>query len=259
MVAAGNSGAEFERQGDLFVKKAAGDGALRLLIQAVKQAAFQNTEHIRAPKVVSAYYSSRPQTTAAVYMDYIDGLHPLLPGSYGRSVGAILRWVLDNYRRGRNVNVPREVFSAKLNSLASVLPGSLLPHLQRLEEHFRNGAVLRAGVTHGDLTFCNMLVDESGTLWLYDFLDPFIDVVEMDMAKLRQDTADGWAGLFTAIPASHAEVADTMLNPAFSSLPSMQEHGDALRLLNLLRAFPYSKEERVREHILRRVECIRYS
>ena len=48
------------------------------------------------------------------------------------------------------------------------------------------------GPCHGDLTFGNMLWDGEGFLWVFDFLDTFLEAPIMDLVKLRQDTLGRW-------------------------------------------------------------------
>jgi hypothetical protein len=79
----------------------------------------------------------------------------------------------------------------------------------------------------------------------------------MDMAKLRQDTADRWIELFApTVRDSTLARVDEMLDERFSESEGYRDHVDPLRAFNLLRAYPYAKDEAFKRHILREVQCL---
>ncbi len=195
-------------------------------------------------------------------MERIHGECPLLMGELSHTLGyanILAGWVLDNLRDGTPKQYPGYVFLNKLESIRNQCPTDdavVESIICELEDMLSCGATLTEGYCHGDLTFCNTLAS-GGLVWLIDFLDPFIPVVEMDMAKLRMDTADRWITMFTEVDADVLQHADTLLDDIFQQESAgYREHIRALRALNLMRAFPYAKDDKVREHIVEGCQCI---
>ena len=102
---------------------------------------------------------------------------------------------------------------------------------------------------HGDLTLENILVSDNGKLYLFDFLDSFFNSWMIDIAKLLQDLELKWSFRHSSLTTAQELrllVAKEMIVERIVSFKDGMRHMAAiyhLLLLNVLRIYPYAKDE----------------
>lgn len=111
--------------------------------------------------------------------------------------------------------------------------------------------LLPIGISHGDLTFSNILFN-GNNYYLIDFLDGFIETPLQDIAKIRQDTAYHWSQLMYTKRYDEVRLGiicdkiDDELDSYFSNKYQWyRDHYKTIQLMNILRILPYAHEERV--------------
>lgn len=105
---------------------------------------------------------------------------------------------------------------------------------------------------HGDFTFSNMLFNENGQIYVFDFLDSFIESPLIDLVKLRQDTKFLWSVLIDENLENHKvikviqilEYMDSRIESFLSELtPDLQHWYAYLEVYNLARIMPYAQKQ----------------
>lgn len=105
---------------------------------------------------------------------------------------------------------------------------------------------------HGDFTFSNMLFNENGQIYVFDFLDSFIESPLIDLVKLRQDTKFLWSVLIDENLENHKvikviqilEYMDSRIESFLSELtPDLQDWYAYLEVYNLARIMPYAQKQ----------------
>lgn len=189
-----------------FVRKAASSpqGNARLRRQAEKQKAWQRAVHcdIRTPPIIDEgeiddrYYFDMEAVRGVDGITYLRSVdyrgvsafadrvcrylraafdaEPLAPSSAGDLFGSL-------YDRVCEVEAGTSLLRDE--DAAPVLLG--LAKLRRLDPP-------RPTLCHGDLTLENVIVEENGTIWVFDLLDAPFEHYWHDVAKLHQDLDGGW-------------------------------------------------------------------
>ena len=102
------------------------------------------------------------------------------------------------------------------------------------------------GPYHGDLTFSNLIATNYGCIYIFDFLDSYINSYLLDVAKLYQDHLFGWSirGLEGASWVSGKQFIDLCIPSELLSqiYASHSEAMDILSKINILRIAPYVKD-----------------
>lgn len=251
----GHSGYLISSCDEVVVKSCLHDEARsrRLKTQAAKQARFKDP-YLTAPAVLEEFQS---KTSYCFIMERVAGVHPFEledPEPVVESLAAFVGRSLESAtRRGVSPDVFREkVDDVRDGILKNRLVRDALPFTEALSAcatHFEDGAYLPVGYCHGDLTFCNVVVDAEGAVHLLDFLDSFVSTPLADMVKLRQDTRHRWITLFDSVDLRELDRADALLHERFSEHACYREHYGAWALLSLLRVVPYVKSPRVLQHL----------
>lgn len=102
---------------------------------------------------------------------------------------------------------------------------------------------------HGDMTMENILIDKDGC-YLIDFLDSFYDTWQIDAAKLLQDAECYWSYRYKPMTMNLKVRLLIFRDLCIEKIMKMQSGKDFLDsvyhilLLNILRIFPYVKNER---------------
>jgi aminoglycoside phosphotransferase (APT) family kinase protein len=105
---------------------------------------------------------------------------------------------------------------------------------------------------HGDFTFSNMLFDDSGQVYIFDFLDSFIESPIIDIVKLRQDTRFYWSVEIDENLQNHKvlkvlQVLNYIDHKIESYLQTLsfdcREWYQYLEIINLARIMPYAKKD----------------
>jgi len=141
-----------------------------------------------------------------------------------------------------------DIVKQKIDSLRYLQDSyvSLKPAFAHLDACDWSG--LGQGECHGDLTFENIMVSESGDLKLIDFLDSFLNSATIDAAKILQELLLRWSyrnqmlSLDDEIKLSYAR--DVFINRLSQENPLMLVNSLDMLLLNVLRIYPYLKDKK---------------
>lgn len=154
-------------------------------------------------------------------------------------------------REGKKVNSVSESISQKLFELQSKLLNSspeVFDAIQILKQH--DFANVPHSDCHGDLTLENIMITESGKIYLIDLLDSFFDSWIVDVAKILQDIDLHWSYRSEKMDANlelHLLVAkEEIINRILQMPDGAHILNDVyhMLLLNVLRIFPYTKDEK---------------
>jgi hypothetical protein len=135
-----------------------------------------------------------------------------------------------------NENINKLLFKKNIFFLKNNIPNSRLPFLE----------------CHGDLTLSNLLFGNNGNIYVFDFLDSFIESPLVDLVKIRQDTRLKWSLLIDKDLESQKKLrVIQILNYLDVSLdlylkksnPDLLEWFSYLEVFNLIRILPYVTEE----------------
>lgn len=154
-----------------------------------------------------------------------------------------------------------DLFLRKYEDLRMKLWGEI--NFKKLDNIFENinRVFVPHGPNHGDLTFSNMLFKrDDDNVVLIDFLACFLESPMNDIIKLRQDTKHKW--IFNVY---NRDVDVTRMNILFNKLDDIihkhfskynfyLENERIFSILNLLRIYPYAKNNEIKKYILKELE-----
>lgn len=115
---------------------------------------------------------------------------------------------------------------------------------------------LPIGQCHGDLTFSNMIFNNSG-IWIIDFLDSFIETPLQDIVKLRQDTLYKWSTNMVENSYNKVRVntvfkyIDNKITNYFKCYDWFVSYYNILQYINILRILPYTKTKEVHDFLVK--------
>jgi aminoglycoside phosphotransferase (APT) family kinase protein len=138
-------------------------------------------------------------------MDYARGekFSDILPNMGLSKLNEICEYLIvyfeKSFQNGIVMPVSHEVIIKKIEEVSTkIIP--MTHYSEELKEtmfNFLNHKIpeepLTLGFCHGDFTFSNMLFNEDDNIFLFDFLDSFIESPLIDIVKLRQDTRFYWS------------------------------------------------------------------
>ena len=115
---------------------------------------------------------------------------------------------------------------------------------------------------HGDLTLENILITQDKKLYLIDFLDSFYNSWMIDIAKLLQDLEVKWS-FRNEIISSNRDLRLQVAKEALLEEILKTQNGDEnlnsiyhLLLLNLIRIYPYTKDDKTLQFLNNAVDKI---
>ena len=117
------------------------------------------------------------------------------------------------------------------------------------------------GYCHGDLTFSNMLFDNSEIV-VIDFLYTFLDTPLQDIVKIRQDSKYFWSlNLVNKIQDSvkvkqSLNYIDKKIKEEFSNCDFYKKYYKHFQVLNLLRILPYSKNKNHIDNLTKEIRLL---
>jgi len=258
----GHSGAEvilFTDEADTFVRKSAqrSTGSARLLKQAVKQRLFA-AQGLGFPRVRDMGVDTTRR--AWFEMDYVpartlgDLVRTQTPFDGARVIAAIAN-LLMLFRSTESATLSAELFRSKIADIARVAEDSA-PAARHMPELRRVAAALDAmdwsgipvSISHGDLTFENILIAPDGGVSFIDCDEPFASSWWLDVGKLFQDIAGAWC-LHTLVAPSVGITErlvcldDDMRKLAYELDPALPPRLLQFAALHLLRTVPYSRSD----------------
>ncbi len=225
----------------------------RLEAQMQKQMCWYQKDNSIVPKVV--YSSYQDDNLFFFDSEYVEGISlaetvKYCSASEAKRFGLML---LDNIRHpvAHDCDFTKKIFSMKLDSLHNSLfqnvSASCDAALSFLREYDFDD--VQIGPCHGDFTLENMIVSEQGEVHYIDFLDSFFNSPDIDLAKILQDTFCGWSYrqdvvLSDTLLENLACMTDVLLSGYCGNNLKKKKTIFALLLLNLVRIYPYAKDEK---------------
>jgi len=203
---ASHSGAGIEvvnQDGEVSVVKTVVDNLDRALIAAEKQRQFEN---IWTPSFditsIPLTFESYPKSVV-MKMPYVDGLSGETIAVQGNKATAekikiaLNSYLIAIFSCSEEQVISRSVFLDKVSEIKEKpLPESVIDCVDRaclwLEENCPETLNIPVGKCHGDLTMSNIILS-SNELYLFDFLDSFVETPLQDVSKLIQDMKYGWS------------------------------------------------------------------
>jgi aminoglycoside phosphotransferase (APT) family kinase protein len=257
-----------EKGGQIYVNK--GSASLsyneRLKKQASKQNAFKSiypeNANLRAPEVYSVglgqdglAFFEMEYARGEKFSDFFSGLS--LP-QLDTVIGVFIDYFHSAIENASLLEVPLETTKLKAEEVeqkvkpmahySDELKNTLFTFLYDKKPM----AHLPQSFCHGDFTFSNMLFKENGQIYVFDFLDSFIESPLIDLVKLRQDTRFLWSVLIDENLESHKVIKviqilkymDSNLALFLSELdPELQKWYSYLEIFNLARIMPYAHKQ----------------
>lgn len=108
---------------------------------------------------------------------------------------------------------------------------------------------IRVGDCHGDMTLENIIVDSAGEFYMIDFLDSFAESPVVDIAKILQDIFLRWSYRYRTLSVYEdirlSDACDVFLGLLGRDV-SLKKTAFDILLVNLLRIYPYIKDEKTR-------------
>jgi len=267
----GHSGAEvvlFTDEADTFVRKRAQrtTGSARLLKQAVKQRLFA-AQGLGFPRVRDMGLDATRR--AWFEMDYVPArtLGDLVrtQASFdGQRIIAAIANLLMLFRSTESTALSADLFHSKIADIARVAEENAAA-VKHIAELGRVTAALDAldwsgipvSISHGDLTFENILVAPDGAVSFIDCDEPFASSWWLDAGKLFQDIAGAWCLHTLAVPSVGITERLVRFDGDMRELAAELDPGLPSRLLqfaalHLLRTVPYSRSEATVAFAIRR-------
>lgn len=139
--------------------------------------------------------------------------------------------------------------NAKMCGLSQTYIDTLLRELQNV--NVREGRML----SHGDLTFDNIIVDKDHTIWLIDY-DVFFPHVWLDISKFCQDIGGKWHEMELGEKQSNNKllyVRDYFLSQIEKIDSAYQDAHNFLMALVFLRLYPYARVEQNKKAIYQKI------
>jgi aminoglycoside phosphotransferase (APT) family kinase protein len=258
----GHSGAEvilFTDEADTFVRKSAQrtTGSARLLKQAVKQRLFA-AQGLGFPRVRDMGVDATRR--AWFEMDYVpartlgDLIRTQTPFDGQRIIAAIAN-LLTLFRSTESATLSADLFRSKIADIARVAEDSAaatkhIPKLRRIAAGLdgMDWSGIPTSVSHGDLTFENILIAPDGSVSFIDCDEPFASSWWLDAGKLFQDIAGAWCLHTLAAPSVGiterlVRLDDDMRQLAAEFDPALPSRLLQFAALHLLRTVPYSRSE----------------
>ena len=239
---------------DAFVRKISHDPAYngRLIKQVEKQIGFRATRTCQAIGVRG--YGTLRSGLAYVDMEYVPGV-TAAEALFGVRLTDIPQWaallleIAIPADTGSVTMVPPELFEDKISSVEQqlnqkqIMTPVIAEALRRL--HRYSWQEIPLSPCHGDLTLENVIVHDD-QLYLFDFLDSFVDSWFIDVAKLMQDLIAGWSYRHEVIDRNLA-IRLAALRHSLAARLEAQYPGalasiHALYVLALIRILPYTTD-----------------
>lgn len=272
----GHSGCQIDiisEEAGLYVYKSTADPKYleRLALQARKQQDAGKTkyQHIRIPEIVSLEQTATETIVKMPYIyskNFIEFFEQAGFEQIDYLINAITYFIDDEIANSPVQKVSASIFQTKMDEIKGkcsknpIFKGDaetmeLLDGAEVVFKSLPEYVEIPVGVCHGDLTFSNILFN-GNNYYLIDFLDNFIETPLQDICKLRQDTAYRWSQLmytkkFDAVRLHIiCDNIDKAIDAHFSGKYEWYgQYYHIMQLMNILRIFPYAKEQRVVDYL----------
>lgn len=223
------------------VSKTSYNGDSRLHVSAIKQKQFKS-DFFKSPNVIDINENG-------FSMEYIQGqsFSQFLTSATKRDLDNLI-YRIDGYLQERiigEMNMPIQILKDKLALLSDC--EKLLPVLSNKEF-----VKVKVGLTHGDLTFSNMIFAED--IYLIDFLDSYIESPTIDIVKLRQDTHLYWSlnMVDEAVDLTKIKIGLNYIDNWLTDKYPVKDY-ELFQIINLLRIYPYTKDDKVIHYLKKNI------
>lgn len=262
---AGRSGCQIEiimEAGRAYVKKYASglDYNIRLIKQYEKQKQFGNSfkhmQWFKVPKIIEE--GTNLEGVNWFCMDYVTGekATTFLADADSKTLKKLVAKFLYYFSIIEKASIPcsppLEAIATKNESLftaidkQSHLPTSINNKLKNYLYSKIPESYLPLGFCHGDFTLSNMLFGKND-IFIFDFLDSFIESPLVDIVKLRQDTRFGWTLMLdetiSSPQSTRIKIAqkyiDQFIEDFIINHEAYSDWYNYLELYNLARILPY--------------------
>lgn len=279
----GHSGCQIDivpEEDGLYVYKSTADPKYlkRLALQAQKQQRASQTkyQHIRIPEIVSLEQNPTETIIKMQYVyskNFIEFFEQAGFEQIDYLINALTYFIDDEISHSPVQKVPASKFHDKMDEIRmkcsknALFDGDeetvrLLDESERVFRALLEHIEIPMGICHGDLTFSNILFN-GNNYYLIDFLDNFIETPLQDICKLRQDTAFRWSQLMYTKRFDEVRLhivcdkIDKAIDEHFSSKYDWyNQYYQIMQLMNILRIFPYAKEQRVVDYLKRVISSL---
>jgi hypothetical protein len=141
---------------------------------------------------------------SVVRMPYIEGISGSQLAIHGnRKLANNIRESLNFYlmsilSESKEKEIDRSVILKKIDQVKSkLIPKDIMSEFNEgchwIEENCPMILVIPIGKCHGDLTLSNIIITQDNYMYLFDFLDTFIESPLQDVSKIIQDMKYGWS------------------------------------------------------------------
>ena len=279
----GHSGCQIDivpESDGLYVYKSTADPKYlkRLALQAEKQQKASQTkyQHIRIPEIVSLEQTGTETIVKMPYIyskNFIEFFEQAGFEQIDYLINALTFFIDDEIAHSPVQKVPALKFHDKMDEIRmkcsknrlfddDAETDELLDKSEKVFKSLPEYMEIPIGTCHGDLTFSNILFN-GNNYYLIDFLDNFIETPLQDICKLRQDTAYRWSQLmytkrFDAVRLHIiCDKIDKAIDEHFSGKYGWyNQYYHIMQLMNILRIFPYAKEQRVVDYLKRVISSL---
>ena len=249
------------RDGTKFVRKSSNGEGRKLISAALIQASYRpNNQRIRVVPIRTIVSDCGH---SEVEMPFIFGysgedIYTQLGPKEIISIGSeMIDEAISNFKYDRNIKadyfiseIIAKIDSIKLRLKSSNYEAELLPFHDKIVHKVREilnqkDLCIPQGVTHGDFTFSNTIVDTENTIWLIDFLDFPIKSPLVDLAKLIQEFKFNWSARHLGRRRlTHANICGNELMGLLETktLTPWKSSLQLMSLVNLYRIAPYVKD-----------------
>ncbi len=257
-----------EKRGEIYVNKESSNRSYndRLNKQAYKQSCFKHFcskgMSLCAPEVYNVGVAKNGM--AFFNMEYARGekFSDYFPSLSLSRLDSIVEIFIDYFNSGIENSTLIEVKIELTNVKTDDVQKKVIP-MQHYSDELKSSlfnylynnkpnALLPQGFCHGDFTFSNMLFNENGRIYVFDFLDSFIESPLIDLIKLRQDTKFLWSVLIDEKLEDYKiikvlqilEYMDSKLSLFLDELnPDIGLWYAYLEIFNLARIMPYAQKQ----------------
>tara|TARA_Y100000004_G_C8943414_1_gene425157 strand:+ start:417 stop:1229 length:813 start_codon:yes stop_codon:yes gene_type:complete len=261
----GHSGCKLQLKGDRIIKTASNKNySDRLFLQYDKQLKFKN-KIISTPKIYNkgkdaGCFWFEMQMMPFKTFDYLMLISD-------KTILDVITKKIVNFING-NINNNRTINSDILinkyedtKNKIFIRHGIDVNYLNNLFYDLAEEIEIPVGYCHGDLTFSNMLFNNSNIVFI-DFLDTFLDTPLQDIVKIRQDTRYYWS--LNLVNKVHDRVKikqslnymDKLIEKEFSKYEFYRKYYKHFQVLNLLRILPYSNNKKHIDKLMKEIRLL---
>lgn len=203
--AASHSGASLkvrQENSTFIVEKIIDSPSIRDKKAIIKQRDFSklntSTYIIESIPIISFLETEKKMTLS---MPYIEGIGGDVIANKGTKIiannikVALNSYLLDAVAKAKVQTIDKSIIIKKLDEIEAQLINTTFVHeaINITRAFCTKDLTLPVGQCHGDLTLSNMKISENHTLYLFDFLNSYIESPLQDAVKLIQDMVYGWS------------------------------------------------------------------